>query len=138
MQGSAPRWQIVVPAGGDALRQERLTRDLYGALRATDGLTIGFVDDVKPAESGHKGAAVGELVLWAATATAVARPASQVLIELIKGWCAKERHRKVDLTYEGRSVRITGRPDAAQERMVRDFLDRATGSEDAEPEDGAT
>ncbi|WP_316739072.1 hypothetical protein [Streptomyces sp. MK7] len=137
MQDSAPRWQIVVPTGGDALRQERLTRDLYDTLQATDGLTVGFNDDDKPAEPGHKGAAVGEIALWAATATAVARPASQVLIALIKEWCAKQRHRKVELTYGVHSVRITGRPDAAQERMVRDFLDRAAGGEDAGPEDGA-
>lgn len=56
MRDSAPRWQIVVPAGGDALRQERLTRDLYDTLRATDDLTVGFADGNKPAEPGHKGA----------------------------------------------------------------------------------
>ncbi|MGW3863864.1 hypothetical protein ACWEDZ_20565 [Streptomyces sp. NPDC005047] len=89
------------------------------------------------AELGHKGAGVAELALWAATATAVARPAPQVLITLIKEWCAKERHRKVEVSYGENSVKITGRPDAAQERMVHEFLDRATGGEGPGPEDGA-
>ncbi|MEU7414601.1 MULTISPECIES: hypothetical protein [Streptomyces] len=123
--------------GGDALRQERLTRDLYDSLREADGLTVGLSEGEGLAEPGRKGAGAGDVALWAATATAVARPASRVLITLIREWCAKERHRKVEVTYEGHSVRITGRPDAVQERMVREFLDRAAGSGAAGPEDGA-
>lgn len=124
MQDGGSRWRLIVPTGGDALRQERLTWDLHGTLQGANGLAAGFTDDDKPAEPGHKGAGVGDVALWAATATAVGRPASQVLITLIKEWCAKERHRQVEVTYEGNSVTITGRPDAAQERMVRDFIDR--------------
>ncbi|MEU0176517.1 hypothetical protein ABZ178_24705 [Streptomyces massasporeus] len=137
MQGGGFQWRLVVPTGGDTLRQERLTRDLYDTLRPADGLAVGFADEEASAEPGHKGAGVGELALWAATATAVARPASQVLITLIREWCAKERHRKVEVSYGENSVKITGRPDAAQERMVHEFLDRATGGEGPGPEDGA-
>jgi hypothetical protein len=136
MQDGGHRWQLTVPTGGDTLRQERLTRDLHDALRGADGLVVGFVDDEKPAEPGHKGAGVGEVALWAATATAVARPASQVLIAAIKEWCAKERQRQVKVTYEGNSVTITGRPDAAQERVVHDFMDKVSGGEASGPEDG--
>ncbi|GHE66769.1 hypothetical protein ABZ690_13980 [Streptomyces sp. NPDC006967] len=137
MQGGGFQWRLVVPTGGDTLRQERLTRDLYDTLRAADGLAVGFADEEASAEPGHKGAGVGEVALWAATATAVARPASQVLITLIKEWCAKERHRKVEVSYGENSVKITGRPDAAQERMVHEFLARATTGEGPGPEDGA-
>jgi len=126
MKNGGRRWQLVVPAGGDALRQERLTRDLHAALGSADGLAVGFVDGDESVEAGHKGAGVGDVALWAA-AVAASRPISQILITLIKEWCGKERHRKVELTYEENSVTITGRPDAAQERMVRDFLDKVSG-----------
>lgn len=124
MQDGGHRWQLVVPTGGDALRQERLTRDLYTTLHGTEGVVAGFTEGEAAVQAGHKGAGVGEVALWAATATAVARPASQVLITAIKEWCAKDRHRKVEVTYDGHSVAITGRPDAAQERVVREFLDK--------------
>ncbi|MEU6403784.1 hypothetical protein [Streptomyces sp. NPDC046985] len=138
MQGGGFQWRLVVSTGGDTLRQERLTRDLYDTLRAADGLAVGFASEGAFAEPGHKGAGVDEVALWAATATAVARPASQVLITLIKEWCAKERHRKVEVSCGENSVKITGRPDAAQERMVHEFLDRAAGGEGRPgPEGGA-
>ncbi|MCD7439473.1 hypothetical protein K4B79_14675 [Streptomyces lincolnensis] len=124
MQDGGRRWQLVVAAGGDALRQERLTRDLCAALHATEGVVAGFTEDDAALQPGRKGVGVGEVALWAATATAVARPASQVLITAIKEWCAKDRHRRVEVTYDGHSVSITGRPDAAQERVVREFLDK--------------
>ncbi|MBV9022314.1 MAG: hypothetical protein JO362_00565 [Streptomycetaceae bacterium] len=137
MRRVGTRWQLVVSVGSDALRQERLTRDLHDALREVDcGLVVEFADDGQPVSPGHKGAGVGDIALWATTATAVARPASRVLIALIKEWCARERHRQVKVTYEGNSVTITGRPDAAQERMIRDFLDKANGAEADMAEDG--
>jgi hypothetical protein len=136
MQDGGRRWHLVVPAGGDALRQERLTRDLYVALDEAEDLEVGFVDGKASTEPGHKGAGVGDIALWATTATAVARPASQILITAIKEWCAKDRHRKVEVTYDGRSVAITGRPDEAQERMVRDFLDKVSPNRSGGPEGG--
>ncbi|MCQ8774045.1 hypothetical protein [Streptomyces telluris] len=136
MRNGGPQWTLTVPAGGDTLRQERLTRDLHETLRITDGLVVGFHDADGPSEPGLKGTGVGEVALWATTA-AVARPASQVLITLIKEWCAKERHRKVVVTVGDDSIEITGRPDAAQERMVREFQDRVAGGDSLEPNDGA-
>lgn len=133
--GGSP-WTLTVPTGGDTLRQERLTRDLHDTLHGTDDLVVGFHDADGSSEPGRKGAGVGEVALWAATAAA-ARPASQVLITLIKEWCAKERHRKVVVTVGDDSVEITGRPDAAQERMVREFQDRLAGDDSPESDDGA-
>lgn len=135
MSDGGSLWTLIVPTGGDTLRQERLTRDLHDTLNRTDSLAVGFHDTDGPTELGRKGAGVGEVALWATAATvAVARPVSQVLITLIKEWCAKERHRKVVVTVGDDSVEITGRPDAAQERMVREFRDRAAGPES---DDGA-
>ncbi|MGW2591918.1 hypothetical protein ACWCXC_16860 [Streptomyces sp. NPDC001515] len=127
-----------MPTGGDTLRQERLTRDLHDTLHGTDGLVVGFHDADGPTEPGHKGAPVGDVALWAATTAAVARPASQVLITLIKEWCAKERHRKVVVTVGDDSIKITGRPDAAQERMVREFQARVAGDDGPASDDDAT
>jgi hypothetical protein len=134
MRDRGRRWQLVVSTGGDALRQERLTRDLHAALQESEGIVAGLAQDDAAVQPGHKGAGVGDLMLWAATATAVARPASQVLITAIKEWCAKDRHRKVEVTYDGHTVAITGRPDAAQERVVRDFLDRVGDAPSSGPE----
>ncbi|GGX62225.1 hypothetical protein [Streptomyces hiroshimensis] len=137
MRNGGPQWTLTVPTGGDTLRQERLTRDLHDTLRRTDGLVVGFHDADGPSEPGRKGTGVGEVALWASATAAVARPASQVLITLIKEWCAKERHRKVVVTVRDDSIEITGRPDAAQERMVREFQDRVAGGDGPEPNDGA-
>ncbi|MER7410778.1 MULTISPECIES: hypothetical protein [Streptomyces] len=137
MHDGGAQWTLAVPTGGDVLRQERLTRDLHDSLHGTDGLVVGFHDAVGPTEAGHKGAGVSEVALWAAVTTAIVRPASQVLITLIKEWCAKERHRKVVVTVGDDSVEITGRPDAAQERMVRDFQDRIADNDSPESDDGA-
>ncbi|MFJ2769204.1 hypothetical protein [Streptomyces sp. NPDC087300] len=137
MHNGGTPWTLAVPTGGDTLRQERLTRDLHDTLNRTDGLVVGFRDADEPTERGHKGAGVGEVALWAVGSAAVARPASQVLITLIKEWCAKERHRKVVVTVGGDSIEITGRPDATQERMVRDFQDRIVGGDGPEPDDDA-
>jgi Effector Associated Constant Component 1 len=120
MQDGGSRWRLVVPTGGDTLRQERLTRDLYEALRESDRIAVGFEDTETPVEAGRKGVAA-DAALWAT----VSLPAARVLIALINAWSSKERHRSVKVTYRGRSVTITGRPDAGQERMVRDFLDGA-------------
>ncbi|MDT3399610.1 hypothetical protein RKE29_23700 [Streptomyces sp. B1866] len=136
MQDGGRMWRLAVSAGSDTLRQERLTRDLHEALRNLDDLSVGFVDNSPSAKAGRKGAGTGDIALWAAAAAA-SRPVSQILITLIKEWSAKERHRKVDVSYEGHSVTITGRPDADQERMVREFLDKVAGSRGGGPEGGA-
>lgn len=135
--GGSP-WTLTVPTGGDTLRQERLTRDLHDSLRGVDDLVVGFHDAEETAETGSKGTGAGEVALWAATSAAVARPAFQVLITLIKEWCAKERHRKVVVTVGDNSIKITGRPDAAQERMVQEFQARVTGDDGPASDDDAT
>lgn len=115
-------WKLVILAGDDALRQERLTRALRDELSTIDGLTVEFIDGLVEAQEGHKGGAIAEVALWVGMA-AVARPASQLLITTIKEWCAKERHRKVEITRgDGSSIVLVGRPDKAQERMVDKFL----------------
>jgi hypothetical protein len=119
MHDEGTRWHIVVPTGGDTLRQERLTRDLYEALHEAEGIAVGFETEGKALEAGQKGAGIGDVVLWAAAAL----PASPVLITLIKAWCARDQHRSVTVTHGKSSITITGRPDAAQERMVQEFLD---------------
>ncbi|MYS46856.1 hypothetical protein GTY23_37880 [Streptomyces sp. SID5998] len=138
MRDGGPQWTLTVPTGGDTFRQERLTRDLRDSLERADGLVVGFHDDEEAAGPGSKGTGAGEVALWVATAAAVVRPASQVLITLIKEWCAKERHRKVVVTIAGDSIEITGRPDSAQERMVREFQDRISGEDSPGPDGSAT
>ncbi|QXJ26461.1 hypothetical protein AGRA3207_002451 [Actinomadura graeca] len=85
-------------------------------------LETGFLEEAGPDREGRKGAG-GEVALWVLGA-ATARPASQVLITLIKEWSTRERHRRVEISYGDDQVTLTGRPDDAQERLVREFLDR--------------
>lgn len=77
---------------------------------------------------------MGDIALWAATAGAVARSVSGILITVIKEWCARDRHRKVEATFNGHSAAITGRPDAAQERVIGDLLDKVAAGESGTPE----
>lgn len=116
-------WLVRVIADDDTLRQERLTRDLYNELQKANGISVGFVEGRADVDEGHKGGLAGDVALWAAV-TAAYRQTSQVLMTLIKEWCTRERHRKVEVTVNNASVTITGRPDEAQERIVRSLLER--------------
>lgn len=121
MGDTEPTVRLEVLAGGDGLRQERLTRELRDELARIDGVTVEFAAVQAAPGSGHKGAMTAEVALWV-TIAASARPVSQLLITVVKEWCAVERHRKVSVSEGERSIEISGRPDAAQERLVREFL----------------
>ncbi|MFI6323776.1 hypothetical protein ACIBG8_40045 [Nonomuraea sp. NPDC050556] len=112
---------IEVVTTGDVLRHERQTRALYMALKDLDEVQVDFAPQEPARADGHKGGVV-DLALVAAVGVA-SRPAVQLLITTIKEWCATERHKKVVLKDGERSVEIDGSPDAAQERMIRQFLD---------------
>ncbi|MEU5429307.1 hypothetical protein AB0H73_27470 [Streptomyces olivoreticuli] len=128
MNHQGQEWRIEVLAGGDTLRQERLTWALHDTLAKIDSLTVGFADSAVSAGDGHKGGAIGDVALWAAIGTA-ARPVSQILITAIKEWCETERQRKVELTHRGSTVTIPARPDEAQQRIIREFMDKAAEDE---------
>lgn len=129
-------WLIRVITGDDTLRQERLTRDLYDELQKADGVDTGFVEGGADAREGRKGGLAGDVALWAAV-TAAGRQTSQVLITLIREWCAREGHRKVEITVDGDSVTITGRPDAGQEQIIRAFLERKAETRSADEDEEA-
>lgn len=135
MEHGDHQWLIQVITGDDTLRQERLTRALHDELQKADGLGVGFVEQAADMGGERKGGLAGDVALWAAV-TAAGRQTSQVLIALIREWCARDRHRKVEVTHNGSAVTITGRPGEAQERMVRDFLEHAaknaSGDEETE------
>ncbi len=137
MDGAGQSWQLEVLAGGDALRQERLTQGLLEALKDADGITAGYVDVEAPGGDGRKGGGTTDMALWVAGIAGVAGPASKVLVAVVKEWCARDRHHKVKLTSGDDSVTITGRPDEAQERIIREFLGRVGPARDSDAE-GAT
>ncbi|MBF8192489.1 hypothetical protein ITP53_43785 [Nonomuraea sp. K274] len=110
-----------VVTSGDVLRHERQTRALYAVLTAIDGVNVDYLIPEPDTGDGRKGG-VAELALVAAVSMA-ARPAVQLLITAIKEWCATERNRKVVVKDGDRTIEITGRPDAAQERLIERFLD---------------
>ncbi|MEV5411277.1 hypothetical protein AB0K60_20850 [Thermopolyspora sp. NPDC052614] len=120
MNGVTLRLDVVT--GGDTLRRERLTRLLHRDISVIDGAAAELAESAGPPGEGRKGALTGDLFIAVSLAAATARPAFQMLTTLIREWCAKERHRKVVITDGDRSLEITGRPDAGQERLVREFL----------------
>ncbi|GAA5049141.1 hypothetical protein HNP84_004338 [Thermocatellispora tengchongensis] len=122
--------RLDVLTDGDALRCERLTRLLHRDIAVIDGASLELADSGGPPGDGRKGGLAGELFILVSLAAATARPTFQVLTTLIKEWCAKERHRKVLITDGDRSLEITGRPDAGQERLVREFLNQDTRAQD--------
>jgi hypothetical protein len=122
-------WLLRVLAGNDALRQERLTRDLYDLLRSAEGVDVGFADDDTSLERGRKGGLAGNVALWAAVA-AGGRQASAVLTTLVREWCQRDRHRRVELTYDGNSLTVTGHSEETQERMVGEFWKNVGSTEE--------
>jgi len=133
MNHGGRQWRVAVIAGGDVLRQERLTRALHDELLKAHGLSVEFGGRAERSGEGVKGGGLGDVALYVGMGTA-ARPVSRVLITLIKEWCAKERHRGVELTYRGGSITIPARPDEAQERIIREFMERASDDEESEAE----
>ncbi len=121
MDNTEPTVRLEVLAEGDTLRQERLTRALREELARLDGVTVEFATAQAAPADGRKSGATADMALWV-TLAAAARPTSRLLITAIKEWCSVERNRKVSLSDGERLIEISGRPDAAQERLVREFL----------------
>ncbi|MCA1186745.1 MULTISPECIES: hypothetical protein [unclassified Saccharopolyspora] len=119
-------YRIEVLAGGDPLRTERWTRSLRDDLAELDGLSVGFAETA-PGSPGSKGGAFTDLVL-AVTALVASKQAAPVLIAAITEWCRRERRRVVRITKGDATLEITGKPGAAQQELVREFL-RTFGDE---------
>jgi hypothetical protein len=116
-----PILKIEVPDDGDVFRSERLARSLRADLASVPGLILG----PGPAET-HPAQAKGPVVptdptLWIFGATTVGT-VSRMVVDVVKAWCARDRHRTVRLVNGEKTVEVTGRPDAAQERIIENFL----------------
>ncbi|MFI0444578.1 hypothetical protein [Actinomadura sp. 6N118] len=123
-------WRLETLTGGDTLRQERLTRDLHDTLEQAAGIAVRFAEDDVQADPGSKGGLNGDVALWAAVA-AGGQQAARIMVTLIREWSARERNRRVKITYRGGSITISGKPDEAQERLIKEFLDRHDGERGA-------
>lgn len=124
-------WRLRVLAGGDTLRQERLTRDLHDDLLKAEGIDVAYAEPSASPVPGSKGGPAGELVLCAILAASGAQ-SPRILLALIREWSLRERQRKIEVSYGDASLTITGRPDQAQERLIGDFLDRIDGRDRTE------
>lgn len=102
-------WQLRVVAGGDVLRNERLTRGLRDELNRVDGVTAGFVP-AKPAagEAYSKGVVGDGLLLWVSLGAVSAKSTAQVLVTLVQEWCARDRHRRVEFRHNGSELVVSG------------------------------
>lgn len=123
MSEAASTLLLEVSAGGDVLRQERLTRDLRDELTALDGIDVAFgVPDGSSGE-GRKGTLETTVALIATIAT-LRGPTAQVLVTAIREWCARDSRRVVRLTDGDRSLEVTGDPTEAQQHVIEEFLRR--------------
>ncbi len=121
-------YRIEVLAGGDPLRKERMTRDLRDALAELEGVQVEFAkaDAIVP---GSKSGALNDLALVVSSGAAavMSRSFAEVLKTAIAEWCRKERRRKVRITRGDSEVEITGKPDARQEEIIREFVQNTGG-----------
>ncbi|MEY8040027.1 hypothetical protein AB8O55_11530 [Saccharopolyspora cebuensis] len=121
MANGARTFQVRVLAGGDPLREERLTRSLRDELAELEGVSVGFSSGAASSR-GSKAGPLTDLVL-AVAVLASSKPLAGVLTTAITEWCARERHRKVRVTRGDAELEITGSPDADQRQLVREFLE---------------
>lgn len=114
------RWKIGVRTDGDTIRAERHTRNLRDTLAEIAGIQVELARDNSADNDGHKGG-IGDLSLWVTMAGTTA----PVAITAIKEWCARDRHRKVEVTRDGASTSVTivGEPTEAQERIIRHLVE---------------
>jgi hypothetical protein len=115
---------LEVSAGGDPLREERLTRDLHNVLQSDQALVAAGVSVVvapaPPAPPGVKGSFEAVLTLMAAGAP-YAQPAADVLRSAIEKWCSRDRRVTVRLRDGERSVDVVGDPTPEQEALIKEF-----------------
>jgi len=116
--------RLEVLAGGDPLRQERLTRELYNAL-ATDTVLAGTdikVSSAPPAAvlPGSKGTVETVIALLVAGAP-YAQPAADVLTSAIERWYSRDERVVVRIKDGDRTAEIVGNPTDEQREMLDKF-----------------
>lgn len=116
--------RLEVSAGGDVLRQERLTRDLRDELTALEGIDIAFGAPDDPGGEDHKGT-LETAVALIVTITTLRGPITQLLVTAIREWCARDGRRVVHLTDGDRSLEVVGNPTEAQQHVIGEFVRRS-------------
>lgn len=122
MAEGARTYRVEVLAGGDPLREERLTRSLRDDLAQMEELSVDFAR-ASPGAPGSKGGALTDLALVVA-ALVSSKPLANVLTIAITEWCGRERHRKVRISRGDTELEITGTPGADQQQLVREFMEK--------------
>jgi len=115
--------RLTVEAAGDALREQRLTRQLCDHLRQFDELEVDF----EPPVAGPAGAkGTTETLALLVAAGSVARAAGPVLVAALDSWFERNKHNRVVVERPGTRIELTGQADAHQLRL----LERALGGEE--------
>ncbi|MGW3473302.1 hypothetical protein ACWDKQ_33700 [Saccharopolyspora sp. NPDC000995] len=131
MGESERAYRIEVLAGGDPLREERLTRSLRDDLASLEGVSVDLAQG-GASTPGSKSGVLTDLALIAVSAgagMASSRSLARLLTTAITEWCRKERHRKVRITRGDDTLEITGNPDKGQQRLVQKFMQSAEDDE---------
>ncbi|AUS81091.1 hypothetical protein C1701_25215 [Actinoalloteichus sp. AHMU CJ021] len=121
-------YRVAVLAGGDPLREERLTRSLRDDLTRVEGTSVDFTSGSSSGLPGSKGGNLTNVALLVA-ALAASKPLANVLVTAIREWCQRDRHRKVRVTCGEATLEITGKPDPSQHQLVREFLEKVENAE---------
>ncbi|WP_218000638.1 hypothetical protein, partial [Nocardia higoensis] len=90
-------------------------------LLSVPDVEVAYDEVGKTAAAGEKSAGMADLALSASVAVPVATAATRILVTAIREWCARERHRRVEITAEKGSVSVvvTGDMDERVERIIR-------------------
>ncbi|WP_446221786.1 effector-associated constant component EACC1 [Nocardia sp. IBHARD005] len=128
---------VEVLTGSGSLLTERLTRDLVRHLAACE-VEVRFAEAMEPLAH-HKGAVGDALVLVVGVASSAGT--ATVVTTIVKEWCRRDRHRRVEMRLPDRVLVIDGNPNdqlAIIERFVETAVPvRPTSADSGSGEDQA-
>jgi len=121
--------ELRVLTGTNSLLTERLTRELRSYLDS-HGVDSRFASTAT-APAGHKSGISQELVLL--VSTGVSAGSVRVLTTLIREWCERDRHRRVEIRFPDAELVL---PENATDRpaLVDKFLSEVAKRRGGEPE----
>ena len=104
----------------DAARIEELTAALRRELRELDlpSVTTASAGPAPPGTRGGEMVELGTLVVSAVTTPALLG----AIVATVRAWLGYQGRREVEIVVSGKSVRITGRPTEAQQRMIEELM----------------
>ncbi|MGW6701305.1 effector-associated constant component EACC1 [Nocardia sp. NPDC055049] len=123
---------VEVLTGSGSLLTERLTRDLARHLAGHE-VEVRFTEAIEPLAQ-HKGAVGDALVLVVGVASSAGT--ATAVTTIVKEWCRRDRHRRVEMRLPDRVLVIDGNPDD-QLAIIEKFVETAVPVHQAAADSGS-